>query len=147
MPGKANQDDSSHPWSSLLPPSLFQRRKAGLTRRIREGGNRDLNYLLSSHSLLSQTLRRGPGLRERPPGDAGLLPHPRLPGPAAPRSTSCLPHPTLSKRLFFQKHELSKTASLPELESEIITQEAHAFLETPSEPPAASGRVKAGLLK
>lgn len=51
-------------------------------------------------------------------------------------STSCPSPPTLSKCLFFQKHELSKTVSLPELESEIITPRNTRFLGKPSEPPA-----------
>lgn len=58
-------------------------------------------------------------LKKRPPGAQALLlpasPTPCSPGqPLSPLpSTSCRPRPTLSKSLFFQKHELSKTASPP----------------------------------
>lgn len=55
----------------------------------------------------------------------------QLPRPAALPSTSCPPRPTFSKRLFFQKHELSKTVFLPELESEIITPRNTHFLGKP----------------
>lgn len=66
-----------------------------------------------------------------------LLPSPALAVQAkALLSTSCPSPPTLSKCLFFQKHELSKTVSLPELESEIITPRNTRFLGKPSEPPA-----------
>lgn len=87
-----------------------------------------------------QTLGWGPGSRvpareeaaeKGRPFSSHAPPVPPLPRPAALQSTSCPPRPTLSKSLFFQKHELSKTVSLPELESEIITPRNTRFLGKP----------------
>lgn len=134
-PSKVNQDGGlSFPVPSPRGESL-----AGRGIFLKNEATETSTHSFLQAAILPWTLEREqgsqvPAQEEAAQGHwpfASHLLHPPLPRPAALHSTSCLLRPTLSKRLFFQKYKLSKTVSLPELESEIITPRNTRFLGKP----------------